>query len=161
MVYVYSGVEYFCTHQTAMTFIKINELNSRTFIFARNWCVPIQWVKRNVCIGVCASVRTDRTESLPGRAKKKDVLRLWQVNHLSFQSQTADLHPRELVLVLHSLHIQQALLLGITSHLWIFHYMFFPKSASKLGTSSVHSLFLNLYVFSEVLHASSTTAESV
>lgn len=34
----------------------------------------------------------------------------------------------------------------ITSHLWILHYMFSSKSASKLGTSSAHSLFLNLHV---------------
>ena len=31
----------------------------------------------------------------------------------------------------------------ITSHLWIFHYMFFSKSASKLGISSAHALFLS------------------
>lgn len=34
-----------------------------------------------------------------------------------------------------------------SSHLWILHYVFFSKSASKLGTSSAHSLFLNLNVF--------------
>lgn len=62
---------------------------------------------------VWASVRTDCTAGLPGWAKKKDVLCLGQVNHLSFQSQTADLHPSQLVLVLHSLHIQQALLSGL------------------------------------------------
>lgn len=33
----------------------------------------------------------------------------------------------------------------ITSHLWILHYVFSSKSASKPGTSSAHSLFLNLY----------------
>lgn len=52
---------------------------------------------------------------LPGRAEEEDVLSLGQVNHLSFQPQTADLHPRQLVLILYGLHVQQALLSGSTS----------------------------------------------
>lgn len=89
----------------------------RTFIFVRNFaCFHSVGKNKSVfwCVcSICASVRTDCAVGLPGWTKKKDVLRLWQVNHLSFQSQTADLHPRQLVLVLYSLHIQQALLSGL------------------------------------------------
>lgn len=99
-----------------------------------------------------------RTVGLPGWAEKKDVLCLWQVNHLSFQSQTADLHPRQLVLILYSLHIQQALLSGL-HHTYEYFITLLSKSASKLGTSSVHTLFVRLYVvifLPGVLHAPST-----
>lgn len=87
------------------------------FYLCQKWVCSQARVKDSLCIGVyiqsgLLSGQT-ATVGLPGWAKKKDVLRLWQVNHLSFQSQTADLHPRELVLVLYSLHIQQALLSGL------------------------------------------------
>lgn len=55
---------------------------------------------------------TQALQVSPGRAEEEDVFSLWQVDHLSFQPQTADLHPRQLVLVLYGLHVQQALLSG-------------------------------------------------
>lgn len=64
----------------------------------------------SVAFFVCLALQV-----LPGRAEEEDVLSLGQVNHLSFQPQTADLHPRQLVLILYGLHVQQALLSGSTS----------------------------------------------
>lgn len=73
------------------------------------WSRAVVWVH----ISAVACVKTESAVGLPGRAKEKDVLCLWQINHLPFQSQTADLHPCQLILILHSLHIEQALLSGI------------------------------------------------
>lgn len=80
--------------------------------------------------------------TLPGWAEEKDVLRLWQVDHLSFEPQTADLHPRQLVLVLGRLHIQQALLSG--PHQWIFHYLLLQICSNLWAPvqTFLHALFL-------------------
>ena len=78
--------------------------------------------------------------ALPGWAEKKDVLRLWQVNHLSFQSQAADLHTRQLVLVLHRLHIQHALLAGLHHT-----YEYFIPSSSLNLPQTCAPLQLNFY----------------
>lgn len=91
------------------------------------------------------------TVGLPGWAKKKDVLCLWQVDHLSFQSEAADLHPRQLVLVLRRLHIQQALLSGLQDHINEYFIMFSSKSISKFGHR--FRQFFTLYIWTRLAFA--------
>lgn len=162
MVYVYSIVGiYLCMHRTAMAFM-INKNTEQLLFLPGNWCVPIQWVKENLCFGVCIfslCLSRDRLHCgftwvskekgcSPPLASKSSVLSIsdsW--------SPPPSAHPRSP----QSPH-SAGPPVRITSHLWIFHYMFFSKSASKLGTSSAHSYFYICMVFflPEVSHASST-----
>lgn len=128
-----------------------NKLKEQLLFLPGNWCVPMQWVKENLCFGVCIfslCLSRDRLHCgftwvskekgcSPPLASKSSVLSIsdsW--------SPPPSARPRSP----QSPH-SAGPPVRITSHLWIFHYMFFSKSASKLGTSSAHSLFLNLYGF--------------
>lgn len=95
------------------------------------------------CISSLCFSRHRRAVDLPGWAKKKDVLCLGQVNHLSFQSQTADLHPRQLILVLYGLHIQQALLSGLHH---VYEYFMSRSSLNMLQNWEPVQLTLFLYL---------------